>query len=103
MQQRLLQIEGVGQVNVGGGALPGVRVDINPTQLNNTGLTLEDVRAMLSQQNANIPKGQLADERKTADILANDQLIKANDYEHLIDAYRNDSAVTLSHSASGRN
>ena len=58
MQQRLLQIEGVGQVNVGGGALPGVRVEINPTQLNNTGLTLEDVRAMLSQQNANIPKGE---------------------------------------------
>src|SRR6266513_1689278 len=55
MQQRLLQIEGVGQVNVGGGALPGVRVEINPMQLNNTGLTLEDVRAMLSQQNANIP------------------------------------------------
>src|SRR2546423_714655 len=96
MQQRLLQIEGVGQVNVGGGALPGVRVDINPTQLNNTGLTLEDVRAMLSQQNANIPKGQLADERKTADILANDQLLKAKDYEPLIVAYRNGAPVTLS-------
>ncbi len=48
IQQRLLQIEGVGQVNVGGGALPAVRVEINPTQLNNTGLSLEDVRAMLS-------------------------------------------------------
>src|SRR5438874_2537754 len=103
MQQRLLQIEGVGQVNVGGGALPGVRVDINPTQLNNTGLTLEDVRAMLSQQNANIPKGQLADERKTADILANDQLLKAKDYEPLIVAYRNGAPVTLSDIASVRN
>ncbi len=102
MQQRLLQIEGVGQVNVGGGALPGVRVDINPTQLNNTGLTLEDVRAMLSQQNANIPKGQLADERKTADILANDQLLKAKDYEPLIVAYRNGAPVTLSDIASVR-
>ncbi len=56
IQQRLLQIEGVGQVNIGGGALPGVRVEINPTQLNNTGLSLEDVRTMLSQQNANMPK-----------------------------------------------
>src|SRR2546427_12025600 len=56
VQQRLLQIQGVCQVNVCGGALPAVRVDVNPTRLNNTGLTLEDVRAMLSQQNANIPK-----------------------------------------------
>src|SRR5881275_3074241 len=46
IQQRLLQIQGVSQVNVGGGALAAVRVDVNPTQLNNTGLTLEDVRAM---------------------------------------------------------
>jgi multidrug efflux pump len=87
---------------VGGGALPGVRVDINPTQLNNTGLTLEDVRAMLSQQNANIPKGQLSDERKTADILANDQLLKAKDYEPLIVAYRNGAPVRLSDIASVR-
>jgi multidrug efflux pump len=102
MQQRLLQIEGVGQVNVGGGALPGVRVEINPTQLNNTGLTLEDVRAMLSQQNANIPKGQLSDERTTADILANDQLLSAKEYEPLIVAYRNGAAVRLSDIASVR-
>src|SRR3989440_1411202 len=102
MQQRLLQIEGVGQVNVGGGALPGVRVEINPTQLNNTGLTLEDVRAMLSQQNANIPKGQLADERKTADILANDQLLKAKEYAPLIVAYQNGAPVRLSDIASVR-
>jgi multidrug efflux pump len=102
MQQRLLQIEGVGQVNVGGGALPAVRVEINPTQLNNTGLTLEDVRAMLSQQNANSPKGQLSDERTTADILANDQLYKANDYEPLIVAYRNGAPVRLSDIASVR-
>src|SRR5437764_2202281 len=102
MQQRLLQIEGVGQVNVGGGALPGVRVDINPTQLNNTGLTLEDVSAVLNQQNANIPKGQLAGERKSADILANDQLLKAKDYEPLIVAYRNGAPVTLSDVATVR-
>lgn len=102
MQQRLLQIEGVGQVNVGGGALPGVRVEINPTQLNNTGLTLEDVRAMLSQQNANIPKGQLSDPHKTSDILANDQLLKAKEYEPLIVAYRNGAPIRLSDIASVR-
>src|SRR5205814_170560 len=59
-------------------------------------------RAMLSQQNANIPKGQLSDERKTADILANDQLLKAKDYEPLIVAYRNGSPVRLSDIASVR-
>jgi multidrug efflux pump len=96
IQQRLLQLEGVGQVNIGGGALPAVRVEINPTQLNNTGLSLEDVRTMLSQQNANIPKGQLSDEHKTADILANDQLLKAKDYAPLIVAYRNGAPVRLS-------
>src|SRR4051812_4946715 len=102
MQQRLLQIAGVGQVNIGGGALPGVRVEINPTQLNNTGLSLEDVRTMLSQQDANIPKGQLSDGNTTADILANDQLLKAKDYEPLIVAYRNSAPVRLGDIASVR-
>jgi multidrug efflux pump len=102
MQQRLLQIAGVGQVNIGGGALPGVRVEINPTQLNNTGLSLEDVRTMLSQQNANMPKGQLSDERTTADILANDQLLKAKEYAPLIVTYQNGAPVRLSDIASVR-
>src|SRR5216117_1967737 len=96
IQQRLLQIEGVGQVNIGGGALPAVRVDVNPTQLNSLGLTLEDVRAMLSRQNANSPKGQLSDDHTTADILANDQLLTADDYKPLIVAYRNGAAIQLS-------
>jgi multidrug efflux pump len=95
IQQRLLEIEGVGEVHIGGGALPAVRVDVNPTQLNSFGLGLEDVRMMLSRQNANLPKGQLADEHTTADILANDQLLKADDYKPLIVAYRNGAAVKL--------
>src|SRR5258708_19209549 len=102
MQQRLLQIAGVGQVNIGGGALPGVRVEINPTQLNNTGLSLEDVRTLLSQQNANMPKGQLSDERTTADILANDQLLKAKEYAPLIVAYHNGAPVRVSDIATVR-
>jgi multidrug efflux pump len=96
IQQRLLQIQGVGQVNVGGGALPAVRVDVNPTQLNSFGLSLEDVRTMLSRQNANLPKGQLSDDQTTADIHANDQLLKADDYKPLIVAYRNGAAIRLS-------
>src|SRR5438093_4852050 len=96
IQQRLLQIQGVGQVNIGGGALPAVRVEVNPTQLNSFGLSLEDVRRMLSQQNANLPKGQLADNQTTVDVLANDQLLKADDYKPLIVAYRNGAAVRLS-------
>jgi multidrug efflux pump len=95
IQQRLLQIEGVGQVQVGGGALPAVRVDVNPTQLNSYGLGLEDVRTMLSQQNANLPKGQLTGTNTTADILANDQLLTAKDYKPLIVAYRNGAAIRL--------
>ena len=96
IQQRLLQIQGVGQVNIGGSSLPAVRVDVNPTQLNSFGLGLEDVRTMLNRQNANLPKGQLADDRTTADILANDQLLKADDYKPLIVSYRNGAAVRLS-------
>ncbi len=96
IEQRLLQIQGVGQVNIGGGALPAVRVDVNPTLLNSFGLSLENVRTALSQQNANLPKGQLSGNTTTADILANDQLFKAADYRPLIVAYRNGAPVRLS-------
>jgi multidrug efflux pump len=96
IQQKLLQIQGVGQVNIGGGALPAVRVEVNPTLLNSFGLSLEDVSTMLSQQNANLAKGQLADNNTTVDILANDQLLKAADYKNLIVAYRNGAAIRLS-------
>ena len=96
MQQRLSQIQGVGQVAVGGSSLPGVRVDVNPTQLNNYGLGLQDVAATLSQQNANSPKGQVVDKTTTADIVTNDQLLKAVDYMPLVVGYHNGAAVKLS-------
>jgi multidrug efflux pump len=96
IEQRLLQIEGVGQVNIGGGALPAVRVDVNPSLLNSFGLSLEDVRTMLNNQNANLPKGHLAGSSINADVLANDQLFKAADYKQLIVTYTNGSAVKLS-------
>ena len=95
IQQRLSQVQGVGQVSVGGSSLPGVRVDVNPTQLNSFGLGLEDVRSMLSRQNANLPKGQIADDHATVDLAANDQLLKAKDYQPLIVGYHNGAAVKL--------
>jgi multidrug efflux pump len=96
LQQRLSQIPGVGQVVVGGSSLPAVRVELNPTQLNAYGLGLEDVRTMLRAQNANSPKGQLANQTTTSDLGANDQLLHAADYAPLIVSYRSGAAVKLS-------
>ena len=96
LQQKLSQVRGVGQVVVGGSSLPAVRVDVNPTQLNATGLGLEDVRNMLSQQNANLAKGQIADNSTTSDLATNDQLLKAEYYRPLIVGYSNGAAIKLS-------
>ncbi len=95
LMQRLSQIPGVGQVVVGGGALPGVRVEVNPTQLNGYGLGLRDIATLLSNQNANLAKGQLSDGKTTTDIAANDQLLKAEDYRPLILGYTNGNAIQL--------
>jgi len=103
MQQRLSQIQGVGQVNVGGSSLPAVRVDVNPTQLNGYGLGLQDVAAMLNRQNANSPKGQLINGATSADIVTNDQLLKAVDYMPLVVGYHNGAAIKLSDVANVQN
>jgi len=96
IQQKLSQIPGVGQVAVGGGALPSVRVDVNPTQLAGYGLTLANIKSVLSLQNSNSPKGQISDGIATADILANDQISHASDYKPLVVGYSNGAAVRLS-------
>jgi multidrug efflux pump len=96
MAQRLSQIQGVGEVFIGGGALPAVRVDVNPTQLNSYGLGMQDVRNLLRAQNSNLPKGQISNDLTTEDILANDQLMKAEDYRPLIVGYHNGAAIKLS-------
>ncbi len=83
IQQKLSQIQGVGQVTTGGGALPSVRVDVNPTQLNSYGLTLANVQSMLSLQNAHQARGQLSDGIVTADIITNDQIRYADEYKPL--------------------
>ncbi|HUO78113.1 MAG TPA: multidrug efflux RND transporter permease subunit [Thermodesulfovibrionales bacterium] len=96
LQQKLSQAEGVGQVIVGGGSLPAVRVELNPTALNKYGFGLDDVRTALNSTNANRPKGQLADGTRTWEITTNDQMYKAEEYKPLIVAYRSGAAVRLS-------
>ncbi|MES2789565.1 MAG: multidrug efflux RND transporter permease subunit [Planctomycetota bacterium] len=95
LQQKLAQVQGVGQVMVGGGSAPAVRVDINPTILNHFGLGLEDVRIALGAANANRPKGSISDTKRTWSLMATDQLFTAAEYAPLIVAYRNGAAVRL--------
>ena len=95
LQQKLSQVEGVGQVTVGGGSLPAVRVDLNPTALNKYNIGLGDVRRMLAETNVNRPKGQLTNDTRTWEIHTNDQLQTADAYMPLIVAYRDGRAVRL--------
>jgi multidrug efflux pump len=96
MEQKLSQVQGVGQVNPGGGALPSVRVDANPTQLASYGLTLANLQSVLSLQNADQPKGQISNGIVTADIIANDQISLAADYKPIVVGYSHGAAVRLS-------
>jgi multidrug efflux pump len=96
MQQKMSQIQGVGQVSTGGGALPSVRVDANPTQLASYGLTMANLQSALSLQNEDLAKGQITDGIVTADIVANDQLSHAEDFKPLVVGYKNGAAIRLS-------
>jgi multidrug efflux pump len=95
-QQQLSQISGIGQVIIGGSALPAVRIDLNPQALFKYGIGLEDVRAALASANANSPKGTIDDGDRRFQVYTNDQSTKAADYIPLIVAYRNGAAVQLS-------
>ncbi len=95
LQQKLSQVEGVGQVTVGGSALPAVRVEVNPVQLNSFGLSLEDVRTVLGSANANRPKGALADDQHTYTLAASDQLHKAEEYKNLIISFRTNTQTSV--------
>ena len=96
IQQKLSQIQGVGQVNVGGGALPSVRVEVNPTKLAGYGLAMTDIQSVLRLQNSDLAKGQITNGGISADILANDQISHAEDYQPIIVGYKNGAAVQLS-------
>src|ERR1700728_2882252 len=96
LEQKLSQIQGVGQVGVGGGATPSVRVEVDPKKLESFGLTLGSVQSILSLQNSHEPRGQLSDGSVTADIITNDQISLADQYKPLIVGYHNGAAVRLS-------
>ena len=96
LQQRLSQLDGIGQVSIGGATLPAVRVELNPTALFRYGVGLEDVRAALASANANSPKGAIEDGDHRFQLYTNDQASHASEYRPLIVAYRNGSAVLLS-------
>jgi multidrug efflux pump len=95
LQQKISQIQGVGQVGVNGGSTPSVRVEVDPKKLESFGMTLGTVQSVLSLQNAHEPRGQLSDGERTADIITNDQISHADDYKPLIVGYHNGAAVRL--------
>jgi multidrug efflux pump len=95
LQQTLSEVPGVGQVIVGGGALPAVRVDVDPAVLNQHGLSLEDVRAALVSANANRPKGEVGGAARSWSLATTDQLLKASEYRPLVIHYQNGAALRL--------
>jgi multidrug efflux pump len=96
MEQKLSQIQGVGQVFVGGASYPSVRVDVNPPQLNRYGITMATIQRLLSLQNSDLARGQISNNLITADIVTNGQISKAAQYKPLIVGYHNGLAVHLS-------
>jgi multidrug efflux pump len=95
ISQRLSQIQGVGGVNVNGSALPAVRVEINPLSLSKYGIGLQDVRAAISNANANAPKGSIESDSLHYQIYTNDNARDAGPYRDLIIANRNGAPVRL--------
>ncbi len=95
LAQSLAQVDGVGEVDVGGSSLPAVRVECDPGVLNRYALGTEDVRTAIFAANANRPKGSLEDASRHWQIAASDQLLRAADYQPLIVAYRNGAPVRL--------
>jgi multidrug efflux pump len=96
LAQKISQVQGIGQVTVGGSSLPAVRVELNPSALNKYGIAFDDVRAALAAANANRPKGSVEQGDRNWQILANDQAKQASQYLPLIVAYRNGAGVRLS-------
>jgi multidrug efflux pump len=96
LQPTLSQLDGIGQVTIGGAAAPAVRVELNPTTLFKYGIGLEDVRAALASANAHSPKGAIEDGERHFQLYTNDQAGKPEDYQPLVIAYRNGAAVRLS-------
>ena len=100
LAQALSQVDGVGEVDVGGSSLPAVRVEADPAVLDRDGIGLEQVRAAIVASNANRPKGVLEDSTRHWQIAANDQMMRAADYRPLIVAWRDGAPVRLGDVAS---
>ena len=96
LAQKLSQVQGVGLVSIAGNVRPAVRIQVNPAQLANLGLTMEDVRSSLTQANVNAPKGTLNGKTQSYSIGTNDQLADAADYKGTIISYKNGAPVRLS-------
>ena len=96
LAQRISQIQGVGQVTVGGASSPGVRVELNPTQMNSYGISFGEIENTLRLANSHIALGQVANRNTSADIVNNDQITLASDYQPLIIGTHNGTAVRLS-------
>ncbi len=95
LQQRISQVDGIGEVDLGGSSLPAVRVELNPTALSKYGIGMEDVRAALTSANANSPKGSIEFGGRHYQLYTNDQATQAAQYHSLVIAYRNGAAVHL--------
>jgi len=95
IQQQLSQIAGVGQITLGGSALPSVRVELEPDKLSSYGIGLEDVRAAIAAANADSAKGHIDQGDQRYEVISNDQATKAADYRDLVIAYRNAAPVFL--------
>ncbi len=96
LAQKLSQVQGVGLVSIAGNVRPAVRIQVNPAQLANLGLTMEDVRSALTQANVNAPKGTLNGKTQSYSIGTNDQLVDAEQYKSTIISYKNNAPVRLS-------
>jgi multidrug efflux pump len=93
--QKLSQIEGVGQVNVGGSSLPAVRIELNPQALARSGISPETVRNAIANTNVNRPKGLVDDGQRNWQIAANDQATRAADYIPTIISWKDGAAIRL--------
>jgi len=96
LAQKLAQVQGVGQVTVGGSSLPAVRVELNPQALYKYGIGPEEVRTAITATNVNRPKGTLQEGDRQWQILANDQARKASEYMPIVVSFKNGSPVRLS-------
>lgn len=95
LSQSLSQVQGVGEVQIGGSSLPAVRIELEPQALNQYGVALDDVRKTIAEANVRRPKGSVEDGERLWQIQANDQLEKAKDYESLIIHYKDGAALRL--------